>query len=359
MLASTIKRFQLSGFPLTIGRVCQLAFQYASVNGITGFSDERQMAGCKWLSGFLKCHPDISLKNARNLSIARAMGANPMVISQWYSLLKEVMDTVDITSPEQIWSGDETGVQNVLKEIKVLGYRKICTLQQVSSEQGETSTVLSFVSAVGNVVPPLVIHKGQRVQDSWKIKAPGDVQLGTTTKGYITKSKFHQYGLHFIKYLKNTGLAKRKNLLIVDGHKSHLYNLPFYEAMRANDIEVLTIPPHTSHILQPLDSMPFAQFKRHWEKNLMRYNSSHSGRPLNKVDFWEVFAPAWSTAMSVKISWQGLGTQAFTHITHWLYPPHQWPPVKSLTMVKHFGVRISWCWCFHPPEPWGFCIGLF
>ena len=77
MLASTIKCFQLSGFPLTIGRVCQLAFQYASVNGITGFSDERQMAGHKWLSGFLKCHPDISLKKARNLSIARAMGTNP------------------------------------------------------------------------------------------------------------------------------------------------------------------------------------------------------------------------------------------------------------------------------------------
>ena len=82
MLASTIKHFQLSGFPLTIGRVCQLAFQYASANGITGFSDERQMVGRRWLSGFLKRHPDISLKKARNLSIARAMGANPTVMSQ-------------------------------------------------------------------------------------------------------------------------------------------------------------------------------------------------------------------------------------------------------------------------------------
>ena len=188
MLASTIKCFQLSGFPLTIGQVCQLAFQYASVNGITGFSNESQMAGCKWLSGFLKCYPDISLKKARNLSIARAMGANPTVISQWYSLLKEVMDTVEITSPEQIWSGDETGVQNVPKEIKVLGYKNIHTFQQVSSGQGETSMVLSFISAVGNVVPPLIIHNGQHVQDSWKVKAPGDVQLGTTTKGYIMKS---------------------------------------------------------------------------------------------------------------------------------------------------------------------------
>ena len=91
--------------------------------------------------------------------------------------------------------------------------------------------------------------------------------------------------MHFIKYLKKEGLANKKNLLIVDGHKSHLYNLPFYEAMRANGIEVLTIPPHTSHVLQPLDNVPFAQFKNNSEKNLHRYNTTHSGRSLNKIDF--------------------------------------------------------------------------
>ena len=47
------------------------------VNGIPGFSDERQTAGRKWLCGFLLRHPDITLKKAHNLSIARAMGANP------------------------------------------------------------------------------------------------------------------------------------------------------------------------------------------------------------------------------------------------------------------------------------------
>ena len=44
-LAQTIERFQLSGFPLTNGRVCELAYQYAHVNGIEGFSNETQLAG--------------------------------------------------------------------------------------------------------------------------------------------------------------------------------------------------------------------------------------------------------------------------------------------------------------------------
>ena len=281
-MASTIRKFQLSGFPLTIGRVCQLAYQYAKVNGIPGFSDERQTAGRKWLHGFLLRHPDITLKKAHNLSIARAMGANPTVIGKWFKLLKDIEDTAGIISPDQIWSGDETGIQNVLKEVKVLGMKHIRTFQQVSSEQGETSTVLSFVSTAGNVCPPLVIHKGQRVQETWRLKAPGDIQLSATTKGYITKSRFHQYGVHFIKFLKKEGLANRKNLLIVDRHKSHSYNLPFYEAMRANGIEVLTIPPHTSHVLQPLDSVPFVQFKKNWEKNLRRYNTGHAFRKITQ-----------------------------------------------------------------------------
>ena len=135
------------------------------------------------------------------------MGANPTVISQWFDLLKKIQTEVGMVSPAQIWSGDETGVQNVPKEIKVLGIKNIRTFQQVSSEQGEMSTILSFVKALGNVVPPMIIHKGQRVQDTWKIKSPGNIGISATTKGYITKSKFHEYGLKFIKYLKDNDLA--------------------------------------------------------------------------------------------------------------------------------------------------------
>ena len=299
-MATTIKDFQLSGFPLTINRVCQLAFQYAKINGITGFSDESQKAGRKWLNGFLKRNPGIHVRKAQNLSIARAMGANPTVIGNWFKLLDEVKQKCQITSPSQIWSGDETGVQNVPKEVKVVGAKNIRTFQQVASEQGETSTILTFINACGDVVPPMVIHKAARVQDSWKVKAPGNVTVSATSKGYITKSQFHEYGLRFIRYLKSNGMAYRPNLLIIDGHKSHVYNLPFYEAMRDNNVEILTIPPHTSHLLQALDSVPFAQFKKWWEYHLMRYNNAHSGRSLTKPEFWEVFSPAWNSAMVPK-----------------------------------------------------------
>ena len=184
------------------------------------------------------------------------MGANETMISNWFHLLQDIKNKFDILSLCQIWSRDETGIQNVPQEVKVLGCKKIRTFQQVSGEQGETSTVLTFVNAAGQSVPPLIIHKGQHVQDTWQLKAPGNMKLAAIERGYLTKSKFHEYGLHFVKFLKAHGLADKTNLLIIDGHKSHLYNLPFYEAMRANNIKIITIPEHTSHILQALDSSP-------------------------------------------------------------------------------------------------------
>ena len=94
------------------------------------------------------------------------MRANPTVINNWFGLYKKVYDKMKIFSPSQIWSGDETGVQNVPKEVKVLGVKNVRIFQQVSSEQWETSTILLFINAMGDVVPPMVIHKACRVQES-------------------------------------------------------------------------------------------------------------------------------------------------------------------------------------------------
>ena len=142
------------------------------------------------------------------------------------------------------------------KERKVLALKNMKAYQQVSAEQGETSTVLTFVNGEGNVVPPMIIHKGERVQENWVRKAPGDVRVAATSRGYITKAKFHEYGLRFVRYLKHQDLNNRPHMLIVDSHSSHLYNLPFYQVMKANNIHVFTSLPIQATYCNPWTPHP-------------------------------------------------------------------------------------------------------
>ena len=75
--------------------------------------------------------------------------------------------------------------------------------------------------------------------------------------------------------------------------------MAFFDEMRENNIHVMAIPPHTSHILQPLDSTPFAQFKRNWQNRLLDWNSANNAKILANSHFFEVFLPAWRESMTV------------------------------------------------------------
>ena len=129
------------------------------------------------------------------------MAANEPNVHKWFVEYEEVLRDLGINSPEQIWSGDETGVQNVPKEQLVVGATGTPASQTVSGEQGETSTFLSFVNGVDKVCPPMFIHCGH-VQQYWMNNAPIGWHVVAMTKGYIMKHKFHKYGIRFVWYLK-------------------------------------------------------------------------------------------------------------------------------------------------------------
>ena len=64
--------------------------------------------------------------------------------------------------------------------------------------------------------------------------------------------------------------------------------------MKENNIHVMGIPPHTSHIVQALDSTPYTQFKK-----IGKPHFYHSAKFLGKGDFFRVMWPAWTHAMTV------------------------------------------------------------
>ena len=130
-----------------------------------------------------------------------------------------------------------------------------------------------FVNAAGYHLKPLVIHKGAHVQDSWKQDMLEGTTLGVSENGWIDKRLFYNYGKKLIEYLRSIDQLgpDKHNLLLMDSHNSHTFNFQFIKLMNENNIHVLALPAHTTHCLQPLDDVPFANFKGAWYEGVRQY----------------------------------------------------------------------------------------
>ena len=100
-------------------------------------------------------------------------------------------------------------------------------------------------------MPPLIIHKGKKVNEIWTYGASPDVMVCASVKGYINKAIFYEYSIKWVSYLHHHKRLDRKNLLLLDAHKSHIYNLRFIRLMVKNNIEVLAIPSHITCATTP------------------------------------------------------------------------------------------------------------
>ena len=83
-LVSIVMLYACRGFPFTEVQLCKLAYQIAISEKETGFSPIKKRAGRNWLKYFYKRQPDLKKKVASNLSIGRAMAANPGRIEKFF-----------------------------------------------------------------------------------------------------------------------------------------------------------------------------------------------------------------------------------------------------------------------------------
>ncbi|EJD35529.1 hypothetical protein AURDEDRAFT_75231, partial [Auricularia subglabra TFB-10046 SS5] len=74
-----------------------------------------------------------------------------------------------------------------------------------------------------------------------------------------------------------------------DGHGSHL-SIEFLRFAREHKICVLCYPPHTTHLLQGLEVVAFAQLKRIYAAEVKSFEEENGSNGLRKKDF----AQAWT-----------------------------------------------------------------
>ena len=278
----------------------KLAYELAVANKRKGFSPVKKCAGPWWLKGFLQRWPLLRKKNAKNLSLHRAACANAFQVAKFFQIYKGLINKLQLTyKPFNIWNIDETGIPDILREQRVIGVTGESCSQTVSGEKPANTTLLAFVSAGGLSVPPMVIFKGSKVEAEARDAAPSGYMVRHSKTGYIRSKLFADYGEKLVDFIREKKLDGN-HLLLLDSHSSHSFNLHFMRYMKGHGIKVLCFPPHCTHLMQPLDDVPFGALKRAYQQEILEYNFKFSGKNLSKVDFFRVLVPAYTRSITEK-----------------------------------------------------------
>ena len=100
----------------------------------------------------------------------------------------------------------------------------------------------------------------------------------------MTPSFFSAWILHFIELVYHLGgiLPEHRHLLILDGHNSHV-TLEVVQEVKSAKLDLLTLPSHTSHALQPMDVAVFKPFKQHFHEYRDFWTSWNLDQPAIKT----------------------------------------------------------------------------
>ena len=98
--------------------------------------------------------------------------------------------------------------------------------------------------------------------------------------------------LQWFKYFLDNIPPARPVLLIQDGHASHI-SIEVIELAKANDIYLLCLPAHTTHILNPLDVGVFKSFKINFSKACGKYLASNPGKVVTNDKLASLIAESY------------------------------------------------------------------
>jgi hypothetical protein len=255
--------------------------------------EDRKEAGRDWLKAFLRRHRNLSIRKPEATSIGRMTAFNHHNVEVFYDNIRSVFN-IHSFEPHQIWNCDETGVTTVQIPERVLatrGERQVASV--TSGECGTLVTMCNAVSASGISVPPYYIFPRVNFKDIFlKNGTPGCSGTAQPT-GWMTEQTFQEWFQHFLKFTQPS--TTNPILLILDNHETHMSS-QFIDKAKENGVVLVTIPPHTSHKLQPLDISVYGPFKRLFNREMDTWLSNHGGKTVSIYELAEISGKAWIKA---------------------------------------------------------------
>jgi hypothetical protein len=103
--------------------------------------------------------------------------------------------------------------------------------------------------------------------------------------------------------------------LVLDNHSSHI-PLSAIDYCTTNRIHVLSIPPHRSHKIQPLDVVFYGPLKTAYAAECDNWQVTHPGRAITQYEVARIFCPAYQRTATVEKAAVG-----FSRCGIWPYKP--------------------------------------
>ncbi|EED11995.1 pogo transposable element, putative [Talaromyces stipitatus ATCC 10500] len=259
----------------------------------------KPQVGKNWVTNLIKRRPEIDSKFARKYNYERAKCEDPKIIQEHFDRVRDAISKYGIL-PEDIYNFDETGfAMGLCATAKVItGSDRYARPKLLQPGNREWVTAIEATNSTGWAIPSYIIFKVKKnVRLGWIDDLPSDWMINISENGWTTD----QIGLewlrtHFIPYCGRSMGSYR--MLILDGHGSHL-TAEFDRTCTENNIIPICMPPHSSHLLQPLDVGCIAVLKRHYGQVVeqrMRDGFNH----IDKLDFLMAFPEARTVAYKAR-----------------------------------------------------------
>ncbi|XP_012555352.1 uncharacterized protein LOC105843920 [Hydra vulgaris] len=240
----------------------------------------------------------VSIRKPEAVSINRVFGSNKAAVQRYFDNLEKLINENQFEA-NRIYNCDESGLTCVHKPLKVIAHKSQRVVSSVTSgERGQTTTIILAFNCVGHYIPPMIILKRKRMLDLLIDDAPPGTLGRCSKSGWVDTNLFMDFIRHFV--IHGNCSTTKKCLLILDGHKLHTKNLDLLNYASINGLHILSLPPHTSHKLQPLDRSLFKPLKSAYNLVCTTWMRKHPGRRITVDKLSGLFCQAYVKAATVE-----------------------------------------------------------
>jgi hypothetical protein len=158
------------------------------------------------------------------------------------------------------------------------------------------------MNAARGFIPTMFIYPRQRMSPTLGKDGPPGALYKCSKNGWTNEDLFMSWLQHFFDHVKPN--PQKPILPLLDNHYSHI-TLEQYKFCKQNGIIIVSIPPHSSHRVQPPDFTFFGQLKKAYHRECDIFLKIRAQRVIRPDDFAALFNKAYSSVATIAKSLSG------------------------------------------------------